>query len=387
MKLPLYNHEFPTEYPEGGHAGLWWERFFSAYDEKQDWKIDPNNEGTAKADWIFAAAGSCGDREQLHDHALRTLGLLRDREGAARAFKVEGYFTTGLGLPHPVENGFAWHPTLAVPYLTGAAVKGLLKAWMERLAEGLSDGGEPADNIIQRWFGTPEHAGGLIFFDALPTSTVILKADVMTPHMGKWYEQGHTIDDLSQSEKIPGDWHDPTPVPFLVVTEATFLFSITRRPAGNCTKDDVDLAFKELADALRYAGAGAKTDTGYGRMSPKKASLETLNKELEKQRPAPRPETPPLDPEIQQLLDDAPPDQPIETTLFKALGSDQEPSPTVVKTALELKSRMQGNKRFPWRETSAKKKPSRDTPYQMTRRVLAVLKAARDTEPTAGDGE
>jgi CRISPR-associated protein Cmr6 len=108
----------------------------------------------------------------------------------------------------------------------GSAVKGLLRAWVEIWAE-LSD-----DERLQRrrdWFGwvkgymgdKKDQAGKLIFFDAIPIEPVKLTMDIMTPHYGKWYEQGHKIEgnnmvDLlqKQHECLPADWHAPVPVPF-----------------------------------------------------------------------------------------------------------------------------------------------------------------------------
>jgi CRISPR-associated protein Cmr6 len=67
-----------------------------------------------------------------------------------------------------VENGFLWHPTLGVPYLPGAAVKGLVRAyvehWDDRLDGGRQhsacvpgsarkpqgDGTEPATDFLRR---------------------------------------------------------------------------------------------------------------------------------------------------------------------------------------------------------------------------------------------
>jgi CRISPR-associated protein Cmr6 len=111
-------------------------------------------------------------------------------------------------------------------------------------------------------------AGELIFFDAIPLRPVQLRTEIMTPHMGKWYEQGGDIeggDILKHPECIPADWHDPNPIFFLVVERATFLFSVAlRNPAvKNCDLAKVLLA---LEQSLQWLGAGAKTATGYGRM-------------------------------------------------------------------------------------------------------------------------
>jgi len=51
--------------------------------------------------------------------------------GEFAVFATDWHFVTGMGSSHPAENGFSWHPVLGTPYLPGAGVKGLLRAWME----------------------------------------------------------------------------------------------------------------------------------------------------------------------------------------------------------------------------------------------------------------
>jgi CRISPR-associated protein Cmr6 len=171
-----------------------------------------------------------------------------------------------MGNPHPVENGFSWHPTLAVPYLAGSAVKGLVRAWVE-----MNDDLEVDNKArLKHWFGTEdkelvaEQAGDFIFFDALPHQPPTLLCDIMTPHMGKWYEQGGEKDNL-KPDVIPADWHEPVPVPFLAVKNAQFIFSIAARDLKH--QAEVAKIFEALNQALIWLGAGAKTAAGYGYMS------------------------------------------------------------------------------------------------------------------------
>ena len=89
-----------------------------------------------------------------------------------------------------------------------------------------------------------------------------------------------TVPDVSQqSDRVPADWHNPVPIPFLVVKEGGFLFSIAPRNSldeeAKAGLPDVMLA---LSNALDYMGAGAKTATGYGRM----LGDEVANNRLEK---------------------------------------------------------------------------------------------------------
>ncbi|CAI8970027.1 type III-B CRISPR module RAMP protein Cmr6 [Methylocaldum szegediense] len=300
MNLPLYEkvRSEPPELGVNGHRGLWFERFFDQYDsswkvleEKKDTK-GKREEEQGKTAWIKKVTeGCCGNGNELERHALRLAQRLQAIGGECRGFRTDWHFATGLGNPHPVKNGFLWHPTLGVPYLPGATVKGLVRAWVEQWDPSLS----PEEKRIRclTWFGSvtksevPEQAGELIFFDALPIEPPTLALDVITPHYGKWYEQGGEIQDpANEPEKVPADWHDPVPVPFLVVKKAEFLFAIA--PRRKAFMGEVQPALDALEMALEWLGAGAKTAVGYGRMKPaldvKQRVDDLIREEQEKRR-------------------------------------------------------------------------------------------------------
>lgn len=268
MSLPLYRHEPEPTLATEGNRGLWYNRFFNQY-VGNDWQIPDDG----KRQWVSENAGRTGQDAALQAQALRQLALITALGGRGAVFETDWHFATGLGLPHPVENGLAWHHTLGVPYLAGSGVKGLVRAWVKVWDESLN-GAEKTQRLIH-WFGTTDQAGCFVFFDALPVEPVMLTADVMTPHLGKWYEQGGAIRDWQQEpDKVPADWHAPVPVPFLVVQKAKLLVGIApRRPefAG-----ELPQVFAALKQALDWLGVGAKTAAGYGRMvedAPKFASL------------------------------------------------------------------------------------------------------------------
>jgi len=270
MALPLYNDCKPIR-GRNWHAGLWFDKFFDKYD--QHWKVP--KDGTGKLAWIKTVANKekVGD-ETVEIYANRQKSLVATLDGQSLTVKTDWHFVTGLGNNHPVENGFAWHPTLGVPYLAGAAVKGLLRAWCEVcMGWKISEKDKKDDPCLLQWFGDETQAGELIFFDALPTAPVKLKADVMTPHYGQWYEEGDKSP-KKDGRNIPADWHNPIPLPFLVVAPGqSFQFSVATRPHSNIDLGDV---VKELKLALACLGAGAKTAVGYGRM--KEAPLVPKNR-------------------------------------------------------------------------------------------------------------
>ncbi|MEI6706062.1 MAG: type III-B CRISPR module RAMP protein Cmr6 [Methylococcales bacterium] len=263
MSLPLYrNNQAYSTKPDNAHAGLWFERFFNGYNN--DWTIADE----AKQTWIKSVTGLQGDKQKLEDFTIRQQTLVTALQGESHCYTTDWHFVTGMGNPHPVENGFSWHPTLAVPYLAGSAVKGLVRAWVESLTD------DEKKTRLKHWFGTEdkeqvaEQAGDFIFFDAIPSKPPTLLCDIMTPHMGKWYEQGGEKDNL-KPDTIPADWHEPVPVPFLAVKNAQFIFSIAARNPHNKPDNVKELAkiFEALNNALLWLGAGAKTAAGYGYMT------------------------------------------------------------------------------------------------------------------------
>lgn len=283
-----------------GNAGLWFNRFFNAYPDKiieassgerltiseicrNKWLSDlvtATNLNPKKNEAVKILVDK--RNKVLEKKALRQIDLIKSLQGRVQVYKTEWHFVTGMGLPHPVENGFLWHPTLGVPYLSGSAVKGIVRSWLEVW----SDEDENLKEQLLELFGSddkdPEkqiaasQTGGLIFFDALPVSNVQLGIDIMTPHMSDWYAQGNQIENIQdETEKIPADWHDPVPIKYLVVKEAQFLFSIAPRK-----KEYVEKAQKmmDLFDsALAWVGAGAKTAVGYGCFYKNQEKLDELN--------------------------------------------------------------------------------------------------------------
>lgn len=278
MILPIYQGNHPTDRPRDANRGLWYTRFYNGFDS--NWDVEDDS----KRRWITDNGGLCGNKGELEAHALR-MSRLNDALGGHRGdFETVWHFATGLGSSHPVENGFAWHHTLGVPFLAASGVKGLLRGWVECWQD--FDTEEARQATVTRCFGTSagdddSSAGNLIFFDALPIEPLHLIADVMTPHMGKWYEQGHDIHGPQDyATKTPADWYSPVPVPFLVVKKAAFRFMIVPRQVGDDVADaqaraDALNAMQQLEQALEWLGAGAKTAAGYGRMVRRKTLEET----------------------------------------------------------------------------------------------------------------
>ena len=272
MGRPLYIQE-PSSLPRGGNAGLWYDKFCDK------WNVKENNHWSLKSDkdkgavnpkqlWIQTLTGfPVGNKELIHEVCLRVAGMTLQLGGCLEVFQTESRFVTGLGRSHPVENGFAFHHTLGVPFIRGSSIKGMIRAWAREEAD------EERIEEIQRIFGDQDEngAGSVDFLDVLPLEPARLEADVMTPHYAGW-----------TSEEPPGDWNSPTPIPFLVTAKgAKFLFSIIPREDSPEGKALVERVLGWLREALRWNGAGAKTAVGYGRMRPLPEETEKVKKEVE----------------------------------------------------------------------------------------------------------
>lgn len=297
--LPLYQaaklaEKLAANPKADAHLGLWWSRFFNKY-EMDFSKPDVRGKGEFIAEICKV---KCGDTDALNANTLRRASMFDKLGGVHACYQTQGRFVTGMGNDHPTENGFTWHPTLGVPYLPASSVKGLVRGWLEWQwgAEALQKNGDQQKRQkMLQWFGSehkePKHqvaehqAGWFIFFDALPVGPVQLAADVMTPHYDKWYEQGGDEKKNTQADTVPADWHSPVPVTFLTVKKASFQFGIAVR-AGLKPEDKtaahaaLPQVMMVLKDALEWAGAGAKTATGYGRM----VADEKANKKIEDER-------------------------------------------------------------------------------------------------------
>lgn len=387
MTLPLYQRpENPREVFQNGHRGLWFERFFDHFDAANEWQICKSG----KSRWVEENAQKTGDPQALETAVLRHLSLITECGGRGAVFQCDWHFATGLGLPHPVENGLAWHPTLGVPYLAGSGVKGLVKAWVEIWDEHLSDAAQRQARL-DTWFGNQERAGQFIFFDALPVEPVYLRADVMTPHQGDWYAQGgKPLNGHPPPANIPADWHEPVPIPFLVARRPKLLFGIAPRlRQDTAAANELAAVMAALKQALAWLGAGAKTAVGYGQMHPDTAADQHLQqaaarrqaqereREATRQREAERQralaQMDPFERHLQELIDTRPdPNQNPINYILKQAKEGRWQGEEKQQVAAWLQRHMQAEK-GQWREKSDKKKPEKDQPYQNTLLVMKWL--------------
>lgn len=366
MVCPLYQPQsgsLPSRY-EDGHAGLWYDKFCDRW-STNPWRMNPDDQGGGKTHWINTLTGRpLGQRQQLQEVARRLTQITVQRGGRLVIARSESRFITGLGRSHPVENGFAWHPTLGTPYLPGSSLKGMLRAWARQEAD------PPADEItLARIFGAPDKAGAISFFDAVPTEPVKVEADVITPHYAAWSPQDP-----------PGDWRSPTPVPFLV-TAAGMRLLVALIPCGSLQPGDLDRVESWLTEALGWAGAGAKTAVGYGRMVTDQEASSDRVQEVRKEQQARQAaieraeRLATLDP-LERELEDiaaATPNLVAWRTWIKAVQSgrwgDQRSNEKRVLNMIVSAMRETGA----WKEISNKKNTSKDLEYQLTLQMKDLI--------------
>ena len=347
------------------------------------WDIDKNE--AAKA---VAARAAC----RMPPAVIELLRGLHGRQAAmARALgehrccvieaQTTAPFATGLGLEHPIENGFAFLSPYGLPYLAGSGVKGVLR----RAAEELRiDGDAAIGNLIDTLFGPEDTAaarrGALTCWDVFPLCEGGMTVEIMTPHFSKYY----------QGEESPHDAGKPNPIPFLAVPASTRLdFVLTFEASLIPHEHRQELADWQVpvrrivAHAFKWLGFGAKTAVGYGAMevdpvqkaaaaarqiekesvlAAEEAELD-LKRKLEAADPAERAI-------IEFLSQRADKNQPELNALIDGLSKGRFGA-FALDVARMVKQKMQAANR--WRDVSTKKNPDKDREFQDTQKVKQHL--------------
>ena len=371
MSLPLHKaaQEQPPRRGADGHAGLWFDKFCD------QWRVDgygwsmtsssADGKNNPKLSWINTLmSGKIGRAEQIRQSALRLAALVESRGGRWEVLTTESRFVTGLGRSHPIENGFAWHPTLGTPYLPGSSIKGMVRAWTRLDADP-----KPDRQTIERLLGGSDRVGSLCLLDAVPIEPVQLEADVMTPHYAGWTENDP-----------PGDWRSPVPIPFLVTApETPFLFGLI--PCRTVSPDDLDAVSDWLRSALSWAGGGAKTAVGYGRFGQDAGRTDDLRQRL-RDRDRARDQRirdareaderarrlaalSPVEREIEEILHSRQDrNMPETTVIVQHVRNGRWAGAAKIEAAAWLQNRMQRERR--WKEQSGARNPAKDRDYQRT---------------------
>lgn len=231
------------------NPGLWLDKFL---DKRKA------EDKSSKTNLVKETVGKAGNPELLtfYDRFFngRWKPSLAACDATLREFNVRGRMVVGLGAESVVETTISLHRTYGVPYIPGSALKGLARRFAGKVGcwslehSRVVFGNEKND--------TDAAAGYLTFFDALyvpgsDTKGHGLHADVITVHHQDYY---------MKSNVPPTDWDDPNPVSFLSAT-GRYLVAL----AGPAAWIEPTLALLQIAFA--EGGIGAKTSSGYGRLS------------------------------------------------------------------------------------------------------------------------
>jgi CRISPR-associated protein Cmr6 len=237
------------------HAGLWLDKFLKT----QDSEAKEDNK-TLKAKLIDEVAQIPISKEyqQFYERWRKALTQLEGNGLQMSEATVNGRMAVGLGTESVLETGVKLHHTYGVPYIPGSSLKGLAASYARNFLGDVWKKGSEAYTIL---FGASkdaksEQAGYVNFFDALYIPDTghnkqALHADVITVHHEKYYQ--------NQNE-APADWDSTNPISFLSAT-GKYLIALSG------PEEWVMAAFKILKNALLELGIGAKTSSGYGRMS------------------------------------------------------------------------------------------------------------------------
>lgn len=234
-----------AQHTSSTHPGLWLDKYLPDYEDGRK----QSHVAQVSAIAVPDAYLKFFDRWRA---ALTASGAIIVREAT-----VQGRLSIGLGGEGVLETAITLHHTYGIPYIPGSALKGLAANYARNRLN--KDDWNTKSDAYKVMFGETDSAGYVTFFDALyvPNSgrknggkAQALWPDVITVHHPKYY----------QGDQPPADWDSPTPVPFLSAT-GTYLLAIGG-PA-----DWVEKAFEILACALAKEGVGAKTSSGYGRMT------------------------------------------------------------------------------------------------------------------------
>lgn len=183
---------------------------------------------------------------------------------------IDWRMVVGLGGNSVFETDMTLHPLYGLPIIPGSALKGLTRAWVATEKKDTTPVTGPKGKsmpLSERILGNPregefQHSGSVIFFDAiLKNENFRLTLDIMNPHYSEYY---------TKKDIPPSNDKDPIPIPFLTVSQATFLFAIApRNPLNEEHKRDASQALQWLQEALADYGIGSKTSAGYGYMREK----------------------------------------------------------------------------------------------------------------------
>ena len=240
---------------------------FRHYDQHPGLLLDKFSWSSQQKDqkkWISKVCGCTGDKDLLANLSERRAKIFNDLNAIQFHGQTLGSLALHLAKANAHDNvGFALHPTYGFAYLPGTGLKGMTRTWAETVWKPNQSQTDQVDaqNKIDVIFGTKEFTGRITFHDAWPINWPSLNCDILNSHHSKYY--------ASEGNIPPSDTEEPVPVYFLTVAPRTkFEFILFDRE--NDSKDLLELVKEWMCAALKQSGVGAKTASGYGRISAAK---------------------------------------------------------------------------------------------------------------------
>ena len=236
------------------HAGLWLDKYITSQDRSD----------TESRSQLVQAISDIREPAIYKAFYQRWSAMLDPLYHAvAHEAATLGRIIIGLGNESVLETSLTLHRTYGVPYIPGSALKGVAASYVRQYLSDESTwqtGGE-AHTVL---FGSPEASGYITFLDALYVpgtghNKKALHPDVITVHHQNYYQ--------GTSDAAPTDWDNPIPVPFLSATGSYLIALAAPDMVPDQGRKWIDLTFTILAGALCELGVGAKTSSGYGRLS------------------------------------------------------------------------------------------------------------------------
>jgi CRISPR-associated protein Cmr6 len=136
--------------------------------QRHDWQKEKSKDKDALR--CVTPVGSMGVAIQgaLHERQRQEAKRLGDTCLSIEA-QSSAPFMTGMGMEHPLENGFSFLSPYGIPYLPGSGIKGVLRRAAEDLALGKSDENQGWDILaVWRLFGFEASSAHLAGFPKCP---------------------------------------------------------------------------------------------------------------------------------------------------------------------------------------------------------------------------
>jgi len=252
--------------------GHYFSLYLSAW--KDNFELDKNKKLNALKNMLVLPACSKKQMTAIRQRQIVLINSVSDNNYLMLEAISVSPMATGMGMEHPLENGFAFLNPYGLAYLPGSSIKGVLRCAAEELKHVDEQWTQDAiDNLFGPEAENDAEArrGALIFWDSIPEVSS-MGIEIMTPHYSAYY----------QGKESPHDSGQPTPIPFLVVpADSKFRFIVTIKP--QYLQSEINwksLLQQAFEHAFDWLGFGAKTSVGYGAMQVDEKAGQVLKATL-----------------------------------------------------------------------------------------------------------